>query len=350
MGKTFDLAIVSKYRGPIYGFAILWVVLFHAWAIDGVDYSFDQDWLLPFKLFIDTGNVGVDIFLLLSGICMYFSWHRNPSVRDYLVKRASRIFLPVLVIDGIYWFARCILLHQMDGVSGFVSRISLMRFWMTGDSAVWFVSLLLPLYLLYPFIHAFLFSSESPHVTALKTGGLMLAVYLVLLSFWQDAPELFNQVEIALTRVPVFILGCGMGRAVYRGMRLPRVLAAVPVIGFFAFFAAWGFFDIEKPWSRFFYLIGGVSCCYTVAFLFAGIDKARTGKSIVVRGLSAVGGYSLELYLAHIMVNQVYRLTPFFIAGDLSNYFVVATVSLILAWATSRFIVNPLSKRLRKQA
>ena len=37
--KPFRLDIVSTYRAPLYGFAILWIVIYHA-TIDNVDFSF----------------------------------------------------------------------------------------------------------------------------------------------------------------------------------------------------------------------------------------------------------------------------------------------------------------------
>lgn len=67
-----NLNIISKYRNEIYGFSIIWIVLFHGAAINNVDYSFGFSVLYPLQAFLSIGNVGVDIFLFLSGVCLYF--------------------------------------------------------------------------------------------------------------------------------------------------------------------------------------------------------------------------------------------------------------------------------------
>ena len=350
-GRGFSLDLVSRYRAPIYGICILWVVFFHGYAIDGVDYSFGNESLAWFASLMGRGNVGVDVFLFLSGISLYFSWSRNPDLRDYFTKRLVRLAVPLLVIDGLYWFVRCVVWGQLGGVSGFIRRIAMVSLWTDGTGSTWYVELQLVLYVAYPFVHEFLFRDGSAPRTALRAAALMAATYLVLLAFWDDAPALFNQVEIALTRIPVFLLGCAMGRAVYRGMRLPAWCGALPFVGVAAFFGVLGFVGLSKPWVRFFYLVGGVSFAYAFALLFAGFSAlaARFGLrrgSLAVRGLSCVGGASLELYLSHIMVNQVYGFTPLYVAGSLGRYCVVAAISLVASLVASRFIVKPVSKRL----
>ena len=57
-----NLNIISKYRNEIYGFSIIWIVLFHGAAINNVDYSFGFSVLYPLQAFLSIGNVGVDIF------------------------------------------------------------------------------------------------------------------------------------------------------------------------------------------------------------------------------------------------------------------------------------------------
>lgn len=47
-----NLNIVSKYRNEIYGFAILWVVVFHGTAINSIDYSFGNPVLMPLQSFL----------------------------------------------------------------------------------------------------------------------------------------------------------------------------------------------------------------------------------------------------------------------------------------------------------
>lgn len=347
----FDLALVSTYRAPIYGICIFWIVFFHAYAMADVDYSFGNSSLAWLALFMEHGNVGVDVFLFLSGISLYFSWQRDPSLRNYYVKRLVRLFVPVIVIDGLYWFIRCVVLGQLDGISGFIRRITLTSMWTGGSQSTWYVELLLPLYLVYPLIHELIYADDSAPKTALRAAVLIGVSYLVIYSFWNDEPELFDVVEIALSRIPVFLLGCALGRTVYCHKKLPAWCAALPFVGAFLFFYVLSLDVLERPFFRFFYLVGGVSLAYAFALVFLGVDKLvhKVGlyqKSLLLRGLSQLGGASLELYLAHITLIQIYQLSPWYTEGGFVEYLPVAALAIVVALVASKLIVAPLSKRL----
>lgn len=66
MGRRFNLSLLSTYRKELMGVSAIAVILCHANG-RGV--------LLPpiLQHVFDFGNLGVDVFLLLSGIGMYFS-------------------------------------------------------------------------------------------------------------------------------------------------------------------------------------------------------------------------------------------------------------------------------------
>ncbi len=335
--NCFSLNIISKYRNQLYGFAILWIVFFHAYAIDLVDYSFGHDALIPLKVFMNGGNVGVDIFLFLSGICLYFSYFKNPNSYEFLKKRMVRIVFPVWIIDGLYWLIRYVFVEHA-GWSSFINRMLLLQFWEKGDSTIWFVSCIAVFYFLYPYIHQYLFSKEEKNVWL--RGILLLGVtYLAVICFAKVNPQLYANIEIALTRLPVFILGCIVGKFVYEDRKLPSQLKVIPFLALLLFLTIIFIHPFGGYRMRFFYLIGGVSIAYTMSIVFEWIDKhCKNFKifSFILNILSAVGQFSLELYLSHIMVNQVYRLTPFYVEGDLSRYLVVVVIAIIIAYLASK--------------
>ena len=69
------------------------------------------------------------------------------------------------------------------------------------------------------------------------------------------------------------------------------------------------------------------------------------GEGAVRRALSFAGTISFELYLAHIMCNQVLRLLPIYKEGDLAQYAVVAMIALLVA-----IISGKLSTKIRDKA
>ena len=349
---SFSLDLVSTYRGPIYGVCILWVVLFHA-QLDGANYIFSVGGssVTLFNSVLCNGNFVVDAFLLLSGISLYYSWHRNPDPRDYYTKRLVKLFVPLLVVDGLYWFIRCICLGQLGGASGFIRRIAMISLWTDGTQSTWFVETLLPLYLLYPLIHEFIYSDDSAPKTALRAVLLLGASYLVLLSIYQDANGWFNMAEIGLTRIPVFILGCALGRTVFRGKKLPAWCAVLPFLVFVGYYYVLSLGVLEKPWKRFFCAVGALSFVYAAALVFLGIDKLvkKIGlykKSLILRFFNFLGGATLEIYLAHITLNQIYQLSPWYVEGSLARYLAMAVIAIAAGLLVERFIDRPLCKRL----
>ena len=81
--KTFEL--FSKYRTLIMGLATLSVLIFHytddkriyAYGFEGLTFLYNR--------LVSSG--GVDIFLLMSGLGLYYSWKKNPNYKEFISKR-----------------------------------------------------------------------------------------------------------------------------------------------------------------------------------------------------------------------------------------------------------------------
>ena len=97
------MALLSTYRTELMGFAILWTMLYHAQI-------HIPKALLPLHGIKSLGYAGVDIFFLLSGMGVSFSWRNNPDILAFLSKRLIRIV-------PIYWFF-AFLSILMDQISG----------------------------------------------------------------------------------------------------------------------------------------------------------------------------------------------------------------------------------------
>ena len=155
--------------------------------------------------------------------------------------------------------------------------------------------------------------------------------------------------EIALTRIPVFLLGCGLGRAVQHGKELPGWCAILPAAGAAAFFIGIDVLGFNGMLKRFWYLIGGVSLAYLFALLFSAADRMASQNRLIrwaMRGCAGLGGASLEIYLSHIILNQIYRLTPLYREGSFRRYFVMAVIAIALAGIVSDRLVKPVSEKL----
>ena len=242
---------------------------------------------------------------------------------------------------SLYWIVRYGVFDT--DLVGVVSRLMLMRFWLTGDQTIYFASLMLVLYFFYPYIYAFLFSGKR---SGLRFVVLIIATYGAVVTISLVDPKWYSLTEIALTRIPVFILGSYFGKWVYEGKVVGRVFVPLTLIGSVAFFAVLDAGFLSGPMKRFFYLVGGVSLSYTFALLMYVLDnRMRCSAGCPLRRfLSFFGAFSFELYLAHIMVNQILRMLPLYQKGDFLQYLVVVVISCFVALAAHK-VTNALAKK-----
>lgn len=345
MKKNFDLTIISKYRNAIYGFSIAWITLFHAHAVNKVDFSFGNESLGLFATIIQNGSVGVDCFLFLSGICQYFSFYRNPNTVQYLRKRLSRLWIPVLVINLWYWL---MLYSKERDIGDLIARIFLVRFWQQGDQSIWFVSLILILYLIYPFVYRIIYINDKGSGIAVRTATLMMLSYIAIFMAASLAPEAFKMTEIATTRIPVYLLGCGLGKLIYDGKEIGGRWKAVPIILFAAFIGEVHVNLIQSYPKRLFFLIGGVTLAYTLAIFFDRISAHGKKKSIILGIFSKLGEFSLEIYLSAGIWDQILRKWRFYEDGNLLIYLGMLFLAYLFAYKAHR-IVKRITTKLEER-
>lgn len=100
---TFELEELSNKRTHLMGIATLMIIICHASA----SHVHMPHWL---SKLMDLGNYGVDIFLFLSGLGLFYSLSKKPitSIRggiNYYKRRGFRIF------SLIFWYSFHIVLY-----------------------------------------------------------------------------------------------------------------------------------------------------------------------------------------------------------------------------------------------
>lgn len=336
-----ELKNLSKYRSQIYGFSILWIMLFH--AIDILDLRYDNfsDYLSPLNAVLGHGNIGVDIFLFLSGVCLYFSFQKSQDIGLYMRKRAMRLYLPAILIDGWYWLVFFWLLE--GSFFRFFRKITLLSFWINGDQMIWFVSLILLLYVLYPYFYSIIFGGKKESAW-LRTVLLIASIAALNMAFCEASADVFRRYEIALTRIPVFVAGAFIGKYVFEGKKLPKIIyiaaAAVIAGGTWMQYAGMASGLIGRYWASFM----GVSIMILLELALRTIRFAWLHKL-----LAFFGDMSLELYLAHILMIHLYRRTPFGAEKRLLEYFVLLILAIAVAW-TAKKICDRISSMLQSPA
>ena len=138
--KDIELANISRFRAQQMGVAMLIIILFHV----GLP-RFD-----PFFGLRRMGNIGVDIFLFLSGVGLWFSWMKTPSFRHFLMRRYLRVYPAWLLIACLYYIPR---FHGGDGFAwlDLVLDITInWDFWLHDELTFWYIPATMMLYLFAP--------------------------------------------------------------------------------------------------------------------------------------------------------------------------------------------------------
>ena len=100
------------------GFAILLVVLFHSYA------RWPQliPWATEYKEFplFKYGNLGVELFFLISGFVIYMTISKCNSYGDFIFKRWIRLFPAMLISTIIIFFSAHFLIERPGGIPKFI--------------------------------------------------------------------------------------------------------------------------------------------------------------------------------------------------------------------------------------
>lgn len=150
-----SLSILSKHRNVIYGICALWIVIFH--AVDSFGFWPDgTNPLLRVLKWFFTKSYGVDVFVFLSGLSLYYSFDGDPSYEVFIKKRLRRIIPALLLTYGVKWALQVIIgNHELPWL---LWHLSLAPFFIDGNTdGAWFIAFIMAIYFAYPYIHAFIF-------------------------------------------------------------------------------------------------------------------------------------------------------------------------------------------------
>lgn len=209
-GEGLSVSSISKYRQRLMGIAILGILLFHGRAaVSGgaiIQYGF-----AGVKYFL---QIGVDIFLLLSGLgCGYslaaggFEEQCGPSVIRFWGRRLKRI-LPKYILITVLYCLICALTSESFNWKNAVEDYSLVTFFTKGNLREWFIAGILLLYFLTPFFYWLL----NVNRTAYRILEGLIAAFALAISF-SGASSSFKIVnEIFIARIPVYMTGISFSR------------------------------------------------------------------------------------------------------------------------------------------
>lgn len=196
--KLYHYNLISRYRTHLMGLAMLWVIFFHSSIII-------HNPIIDFVKSIGYG--GVDIFLMLSGLGLYYSYRKCSNPVSFYKRRVFRIlptYIPIVL--GYYVLLYILNLAPLKAI---FLNITTLSFWFHSDYMFdWYIPALILLYFITPFI-MHIFEKQQTPSSKYITIGLFILISLFI-SFMIMNSKL-NYLIIFTSRIPIFLIGILIG-------------------------------------------------------------------------------------------------------------------------------------------
>ncbi|MGZ1186921.1 acyltransferase family protein [Lactobacillus delbrueckii subsp. bulgaricus] len=135
----------SRYRSSMFGLSIIGIMVFHYF-----EHIRSAHLLLKSEQFWDyyIGSTGVDFFLFLSGMGLFYSLTKNDDICQFYKKRLVRI-LPAYLLVSMPFFAWRDFIHLHTGILTFIRDLLFLNFIDHADTTYWFIFFIIVMYLLF---------------------------------------------------------------------------------------------------------------------------------------------------------------------------------------------------------
>ena len=160
------------------------------------------------------GGWGVDVFLYLSGLGLYFSLSKsylntNFSLKMWYSHRFKKLIIPYLLSYAPLCIIRGVI--KNESICSVIGDISTISFWIH-HGGPWFVALIIPLYLLAPVLFSIFYRIKSNRY---KTLFLIIVssacLFFSAIDLEADYRGFLYNVQFAVSRIPAFIFGMYSG-------------------------------------------------------------------------------------------------------------------------------------------
>lgn len=301
LGKKMPWSLMSRYRAPLMGMAMLCIYVTHYKKAFTVNKVFPIPWYIMNMRF---GSSGVDIFLILSGLGLCYSFSKDSNLLRFFRKRIVRL-LPAYLIAQVLYF---IMLMIKDGAVNyrvFFEKLFFIRFFRNGDAAFWFIIAILICYLIFPLLYKALGITRYSYLNLV----LCVAVFVVFHELlWRYNLTLYKNTIALVQRFPAFIFGVWVGRQCLDNKEFPA--AAIPLFWVVTVvMMIYGYIPfLPKPRVTlydFTLSLVGLSTIFLFLILFEWLKGTR-GMEAVMRFLTFMGGITLECYLMHSLFKWIF--------------------------------------------
>jgi len=294
--KIADLSVwgfsnISTYRTHLMGFAILGVMVGHIRATNPSLFGGVFDIIVH----VFSHSLFTETFLFLSGLGLYASFKNNNSVLQFYKRRLKRLFFPYLFIAGPFFIILDLICN--GNVLLFFSHISTLYFFFGGNYyGMWYISVILLLYLLYPFIHNFLYNTKG--VVLIKLLFILFIILLLRIFIFSTYQDYYNDVEIGIDKISMFFVGS------YFMYKMKEGISVYDIICYSLIFILFLYLGIVRHIH--FFIQDIINCSVIISILlYTLLCYLLQKKKNLLSPIEWMGKYSLELYILHLLIYYV---------------------------------------------
>lgn len=324
--NTIDLSLISKCRTELMGLSTIAILFCHASG---------NHVMMPVFLaqIFSLGGYGVDVFLFLSGLGLWYSlsnhFCKGEDLWIWYKKRYKRLLVTYSLIAGVYYALFCII--KGLGVVDFLINVSTIGFWTTHEGQ-WFVDAIIPIYALSPFLYKLLNVTKNN----IWIPILLTILCLVFSILPNDAPDsklsILGNIQFVVCRVPSFIFGMWIAPFVKGGVTVKNALLYVFISTLFFILV------VTAPIE----LSAGCFATIPIVYVFIFILKKINGS--LKNAVFFMGNISLESYMFNVTLPFFVRRIPWNdFAFDINygyymHYLIVIVLGLFFSVAINRFV------------
>jgi peptidoglycan/LPS O-acetylase OafA/YrhL len=287
MNFFFNIRDISVYRSELMGWSVLWIMMLH--------FTFNQ--IAPLGFVAQYGFAGVDIFMLVSGLGLYYSLSKRKTILLFYKKRLLRIFPTYYVLGFVSNLLFC---H--DTIFEYLFRYSTIGFWTGGIYWEWYIPSIIMLYLISPFLKN-MFDRRMIMILFVLCISILIIAYLLI-----DKGHIIDRTHFFfLYRIPEFIFGMTCAHWIKNNVSskyfIAFLVAGIP------------FFVVLFPYHHQIYNYKYFSLLFLLpffTFVFILISKNIKWLNPIMR---KIGDSSLEIYLVqgmffHALITQTIIISP----------------------------------------
>lgn len=293
--NRLNYGLISKYRPVLMGVAILLILFCH---LQNVQNAHDLPHTRLAGL-LQIGTVGVDIFLLLSGVGLYYSYTKNPMpYRSFELKRLRRILPYYLILAGATYLIDDVFIRHL-GFGKFFRDLFFVSWFLDGSTRYWYVLAIIVFYLLFPALCPLVRGKNRSFFPILLIGLVWWSVTEILC----QTVDAITPFRIALERLPIFLFGVYAGKLSMEKREVKKAaLIVFVVLGFLLLILQKRVLPSAWRWNLHYPIRAAlsVSVVASVILIMELLEKRapRISRSCACV-LAWFGGLTYELYLLH---------------------------------------------------